>query len=30
VKWTGQNCTRPELLSQIPTSDTTNKYVCAP
>jgi putative zinc finger protein len=30
VKWTGQNCTKPELLSQIPTSDTTNKYICAP
>ena len=30
VKWTGQNCTKPAMLSQIPTSDTTNKYVCAP
>jgi len=30
VKWTGSNCTKPALLSQIPTSDTTGKYVCAP
>ncbi|HEY7341632.1 MAG TPA: zf-HC2 domain-containing protein [Ktedonobacterales bacterium] len=30
VKWTGSNCTKPALLSQIPASDTTGKYVCAP
>jgi hypothetical protein len=30
VKWNGQNCTKPTLLSQIPASDTTNRYVCAP
>ena len=30
VKWTGQNCTKPALLSQIPASDTTGKYICAP
>lgn len=30
AKWTGSNCTKPALLSQIPASDTTGKYVCAP
>jgi hypothetical protein len=30
VKWNGQNCTKSALLSQIPTSDTTSRYVCAP
>lgn len=30
VKWTGQNCTKPALLSQIPPDDTQNRYVCAP
>ena len=30
VKWNGSNCTKPALLSQIPASDTTGKYVCAP
>ena len=30
VKWKGSNCTKPALLSQIPASDTTGKYVCAP
>ncbi len=30
VKWTGSNCTKPAMLSQIPASDTTGKYVCAP
>lgn len=30
VKWTGGNCTKPALLSQIPAGDTTGKYVCAP
>ncbi|HEY1391216.1 MAG TPA: zf-HC2 domain-containing protein [Ktedonobacterales bacterium] len=30
VKWNGQNCTKPSLLSQIPASDTTGRYVCAP
>jgi hypothetical protein len=30
VKWNGGNCTKPALLSQIPASDTTGKYVCAP
>lgn len=30
VKWTGGNCAKPALLSQIPASDTTGKYVCAP
>jgi hypothetical protein len=30
VKWTGGNCTKPALLSQIPTNDTTGEYICAP
>jgi hypothetical protein len=31
VKWSGQNCTRPALLAQIPTGTTSpGKYVCAP
>jgi hypothetical protein len=30
VKWTGGACAKPTLLSQIPASDTTGKYVCAP
>ena len=30
VKWNGSNCAKPALLSQIPASDTTGKYVCAP
>jgi Putative zinc-finger len=30
VKWNGGNCTKPALLNQIPASDTTGRYVCAP
>lgn len=30
VKWTGQNCEAPALLSQIPPNDTTGRYICAP
>lgn len=30
VKWTGSNCDTPALVNQIPTSDTTGRYVCAP
>lgn len=29
VRWGGRNCTKPALLSQIPTSDTQNRYICA-
>lgn len=32
VKWNGQNCTKPTLMSQIPTTVTNppTNYVCAP
>ena len=30
VKWTGGNCAKPALLSQIPATDTQHHYVCAP
>lgn len=30
VQWNGQNCTAPALVAQIPTSDTQNRYICAP
>lgn len=29
VRWGGRNCIKPALLSQIPTSDTQNRYICA-
>ena len=30
VKWSGANCNISTILSQIPTSDPTGGYVCAP
>lgn len=30
VKWSGQTCTKPALLSQIPATDTQHQYICAP